>query len=237
MTKEALTAVGEYLNRCQIARAPHVKSRWSHVELRNLAQDWDTETARLLIQDTKSEPVGGSDRPTILIHPCVDKFKPDYQAFCVLREFGYYLLLNAPVEMEVAWRLKLVLPTVAQIDAFQARLNGGYTSYAAVVESLQTPIDRLVASHLANAMMANGQAFAGAANVDIRKWGPTQEFANLRRFYSLVPLTSAYCPRTLDKEFGSAFAACVVYDLKTVTHSSVKEALQQLLERIINSAR
>ena len=229
MTKEALTLVGDYLDKCQLARAPHVKSHWSGIELRNLSQDWDTETTRLLVQD------GG--RPTILIHPCMDKFKPDYQAFCILREFGYYLLLQAPVEMELAWRQKLTLPTVSQIDAFQTRLNGGYKSYAEVVESLQTPIDRLVASHLANSMMANGQAFAGACNVDIRKWGPTQEFANLRRFYSLVPLTSAYCPRTLDREFGSAFASCVVYDLKTVLHSSVKEALKQILERVINSAR
>jgi hypothetical protein len=29
----------------------------------------------------------------------------------------------------------------------------------------------------------------------------------------------------------------VVFDLKTVLHTSVKDALQQLLERIINAAR
>jgi hypothetical protein len=229
MTKDALNKVKNRLDTCQIAKVPHVKGHWSDITFKVMEKDWDTETTRLMVQE--------GDKAAIFIYPAVAKMTEDFQAFYVLREFGEYLLLKAGPEMETHWRQKLAYPTTDQIDAFQKRLNQGFHTYAEVVESLKTPVDRLVATHMANAMMANGQAFAGACNVDVRKWGPTQEFTNLRRLMSLVPLTSAYCPRHIHNEFGSAFASCVVFDLKTVLHTSVKDALQQLLERIINAAR
>jgi hypothetical protein len=229
MTKESLNLVKERLCQCQIARIPHVKAHWNDIAFKVLSKDWDTENARLSIQK--------GDKPVIFTYPVLDKMTPDFQAYYVLREFGEYLLLKAGSEMDTHWRQKLAYPTCDQIDAFQTRLNQGFKTYQEVVDSLKTPVDRLVATHLANAMLINGQAFAGASNVDVRKWGPTQEFANLRRFMSLVPLTTAYCPRHVHEEFGCAFASCVVFDLKTVLHTSVKDALQQLIERIINSAR
>jgi hypothetical protein len=229
MTKEAINQVKERMNHCQIAKAPHVKGHWSDITFKVLQKDWDTETTRLFIQE--------GDKAIIFIHPCVSKLSPDFQAFYILREFGEYLLMKAGPDLETHWRQKLTFPTTDQIDAFQTRLNQGFKNYAEVVKSMKTPVDRLVASHLANAMLINGQAFAGACNVKVREWGPTQEFANLRRFYSLIPLTTAYCPREVSKDFGCAFASCVVFDLKTVLHTSVKEALQQIIERVINSAR
>jgi hypothetical protein len=199
------------------------------LEFKVLSKDWDTETARLFIDD--------NDKPTVFLYPCLSRFTPEHQAFCVLREFAQFLLLKASDEMETHWKQKLTLPTQDQIDAFATRLNQDFKSYADVVASLKSPVDRLVATHLANAMMANGQAFAGATNVNVRKWGPTQEFAGCRRYFSLVPLTSAYCPREIDRDFGSAFASMCVYDLKTVLHTQVKDALVQIIERIINTAR
>jgi hypothetical protein len=229
MTKESLNQVKERLEHCQIANVPHVKCHWKDITFKVMEKDWDQEYTRLMIQE--------GDKPAIFLYPILDKMTPDFQAYYVLREFGEYLLLRAGPEMETHWRQKLAYPTCDQVDAFQTRLNQGFKNYAEVVNSLKTPVDRLVAANLANAMMVNGQAFAGACNVDVRKWGPTQEFANLRRFMSLIPLTSAYCPRHVHNEFGCAFASCVVFDLKTVLHTSVKAALQQVIERVINSAR
>jgi hypothetical protein len=229
MTKDQLNKVGGFLERCQLAGAPHIQSHWKSVEFRNLKKDWDTETTRLFIQE--------NGKPIIFLYPVLDTYKLEFQAMCVLRAFGEFILTKAGEDSQTEWAQKLVLPTVDQVSAFQQRLNEGFNSYREVVESLKTPVDRLVATHLANSLMSNGQAHAGACNVDIRKWGPTQEFANLRRFYSLAPLTSAYCPEKIHKNFGDAFASCVVDDLGTVLHTAVAETMKQLIERVLNSAR
>lgn len=228
MKQEQVNAIGEFLDRCSITNQSHVKAHWRDVEVRCISKDWDTENARLFIE---------GDKPVIFVYPVVETFTPEYQAFVILREFGDYLLTKAPEEMEVEWRQKLVLPTTEQINAFQQRLNQGFDSYQAVVDSIKSPVDRLVALHLANAMMYNGQAFAGASNVNIREWGPTKELATMTRYFSLTPLTSAYCPREIHKDFGTAFASCVVYNLKTVLHSDVKNALRGLIDRIVAAAR
>lgn len=229
MKQEQANRIGDYLDRCSISSQSHIKAHWRDVEIRCLGKDWDTENARLYIE--------GTTKPVIYTYPVVETFTADYQAFVVLREFGDYLLTRAPDEMDVEWRQKLVLPTNEQINAFQQRLNQGFNNYQEVVDSLKSPLDRLVALHMANAMMYNGQAFAGASNVNVREWGPTKEFATLTRYYSIAPLTSAYCPRDVHKDFGTAFASCVVYDLKTVLHSDVKLALRGLLDRIVSAAR
>jgi len=229
MKQEQVDRISSYLDRCSVTSQSHVKSHWRDVEIRCLGKDWDTESARLYIE--------GNTKPVIYTYPVVESFTAEYQAFVVLREFGDYLLTKAPDEMDVEWRQKLVLPTTEQINAFQQRLNQGFNSYQEVVDSLKSPLDRLVALHMANAMMYNGQAFAGASNVNVREWGPTKEFATLTRYYSIAPLTSAYCPRDVHKDFGTAFASCVVYDLRTVLHSDVKLALRWLIERVISSAR
>lgn len=229
MNQEQVDRVSKYLDRCSITSQSHVKSHWSDVEVRCVGKDWDTETARLYIE--------GGQKPVIFVYPVMGTFTADHQAFCVIREFGDYLLSKAPEESDVQWRQKLVLPTTEQINAFQQRLNQGFNSYQEVVDSLKSPLDRLVALHMANAMMYNGQAFAGASNVNVREWGPTKEFATLTRYFSLVPLTSAYCPREIHKDFGSAFASCVVYDLKTVLHSDVRLALRGLIDKIVSAAR
>lgn len=228
MTKSDISRTKSYLDRCQIA-GPGVIKHWNDVEFRVLSEDWDTETARLFIQK--------DDKPVIFLYPCLSRYTPDYQSFCVLKEFGKYILLQAPEEMETHWKQKLVLPTNAQIDAFTGRLNEGFKSYSDVVESLKLPVDRLVALHLANALMKNGQAFNGASNVDVREWGPTHEFATCQRYFSISPLTSAYCPQHVNQDFGSAFASMCVYDFKTVRHTQIKEFLVQIVERIINQAR
>lgn len=229
MTKQDLDHIKELLDKCPLTQESNVKAHWGETEVKVLDHDWDTETARLR--------VGEDGKAIIYTYPVLAKYTQDYRAFCVLREFGDFLLTKAPEEMDLQWRQKLTLPTTEQINAFQQRLNDGFKSYAEVVESLKSPVDRLVASHLANAMMANGQAFAGATNVDLRQWGPTSEFATMKRYYSLTPLTSAYCPREIHKDFGSAFASCVVYDLKTVQHTTVKEGLREIIKRIITAAR
>jgi hypothetical protein len=215
MKQEQVDQIGGYLDRCPTTSQSHVKAHWRDTEVRCMGKNWDV----------------------IAVYPVVETYTPEYQAFVVLREFGDYLMTKAGDEADVLWRQKLVLPTTEQINAFQQRLHQGFKTYQEVVDSMKSPVDRLVALHLSNAMMFNGQAFAGASNVNVREWGPTQEFANLTRYFSLVPLTSAYCPRDIHKDFGSAFASCVVYDLKTVLHSDVRIALRGLIDKIVGSAR
>ena len=228
MTKQDVDHINELLDGCPLTQESNVKALWREVEVKVLDRDWDTETARLRIAE--------DDKAIIYVYPALGKYTSEHRSFCVLREFGDYLLCKAPEEMDLHWRQKLILPTTEQVTAFQQRLNQGFKSYAEAVESLKSPVERLVATHLANAMMANGQAFAGTSNLDLRQFGPTAEFATLKRYYSLAPLTSAYCPRDVHKDFGCAFASCVVYDLRTVQHTAVKEGLREIVKRVITAA-
>lgn len=229
MKKEIADSIEDYLDKCPVTNKSHVRSHWKDVDIRCVKQDWDTETTRLYVE--------GGTKPVIYTYPVIETLNEKYQAFLVLREFGDYLLSKATPEMTEVWDKKLVVATVEQVNAFQSRLNTGFSSYQEVVDSLKSPIDRLVALHLSNALMYNGQAYAGASNIDVREWGPTSDLANGTSYYSLVPLTSAYSPRSVHKDFGTAFASYVVYGLSGVLHSDVRDAMVGLVERIVDSAR
>ena len=225
MDQEKLSEIGRRLEASPISGRPHIKSAWAALQFKGLNNDWFDEDARL-----------DADGAIIYLYPILDKYEPEYANYAILREFGNALLAKAPEDARTIWEQKLAIATPEQVDAFKAKLGQGYKSYAEVVDSITTPVDRLVATHLANAMLSNGQAYAGAENVDVRQWGPTAELANMTRFYSLAPLTSAYCPRTIHENFGSAFAASVL-DLKFCRHSSVASALNQIVSRIADMAR
>ena len=194
-----------------------------------LDTDWFTEDARISIDD--------EDKPTIYIRPVVNSYIPDYQAYVILREFGEYLYSLCSKDTVERWEHKLVVPNIGQIDAFQNKLKESYETYGDLVASFLYPVDRLIAIHLANALIANGQQIKDSKNLDIRNYGPTTDFANCSAFYSITPLVSVYAPRDVTKEFGCAFAGSVVYDLKCVLKADVAVELKGIVRSVANSVR
>ncbi len=131
------------------------------------------------------------------------------------------------------WANKYTLPNVSQIRAYQGRLkNESYTSYLAIVESFNSPVDRLVAIHLSNALIANGVSVASARNLDVTSWPATEEYANRGRYHSLTPIIGAYATEEVRSSFGSAVAEAV-RGYPSVTHSDIKNALGSLILRVM----
>jgi len=216
------------LEACQATNKPHVLSLWDKVK-------WQ-------VHDTQEYP--GTDAEaardgsmTVNTFPSLTHKKEDEIAFELIWEFGVLVYNTASEEVQNLWDLKLVLPSNEQIDAFQHKLHTGFKSYREIVESFSTPCDRLVAINLANAMMANGQAFEGAFNVDVRKFGPTQEYANMKRYHSLKPLMGAYAPRLLDDCFGYALADCACREFKSVRRTDLAEVLKRLIGKVLEVSR
>jgi len=228
MHSENVKQAKNKLESCPITNKPHVLSFWDRVKwlVHNIQEfpDTDAEVAR-----------DGS--MTINTFPSLTHKKEDKIAFELVWEFGILVYNNASDETKNRWDLKLVLPSNDQIDAFQGKLHEGFKSYQGLVESFSTACDRLVALNLANAMISNGQAFEGAFNVDVRKFGPTQEYANLKRYHSLKPLIGAYAPRLLDDCFGYALADCVCREFKSVRRTDVAESLRTLIGNILDTTR
>ena len=98
-------------------------------------------------------------------------------------------------------------------------------------------MDRFVALNLANAMLGNKLAFGGTNNVDIRTWGPTTEYATLRRYHSMIPVVSAYTPQAVADDLGEAIADYVVTDLNSCREKSVASAFKFLIKRLVSKSR
>lgn len=165
-----------------------------------------------------------------LFRPLAQK-KGEAQVAAVLREFGLSLYRRfASERTKQCWEHKLGLPTSAQIDAVQTKLNDPqFETYRAIMESFTTLLDRYVSLNLTNALLANNVSRTGALNVDLRRWGSTLEYANLRRMHSLTPYVAAYGPRTTAECPGCGFAEKVVYKMKHVTEASLAEAYGRVI--------
>jgi hypothetical protein len=172
----------------------------------------------------------------INLYPSLISKPKDFAAFVVIKEFGRLLFSKASEAVKRRWVYKLALPTDAQIQAVQGKLNPQYTSYRAMVESFATAMDRYVALNVANALIANGVPYAQSQNVKIQQWGPTQEYCNRRRYHMLIPLVSAYGSKDIYDDFGCALADWVM-GMNGVTESSVAEALHELIKDIAEAAR
>lgn len=130
------------------------------------------------------------------------------------------------------WASQLVFARPSQIDAFAGRLaQQKCETYKDLVDSFSSAVDRLVALHIANALIANRVPIAEGVNLDIRKWGATEKFAAQLTPYSLIPLVSAYCPQF--SEFSRTFSAFVVSGLKDVSESSVRAELKDLVRSLL----
>ncbi len=206
--------------------SPHLMRMWSEIKWNKLDDQrvaTDAETAR-----------DGTER--INLYPSLGQKSKRLAAYTVLREFGRLIYAKAPESVKRLWTFKLCLPTDAQIEAVQGKLNPQFKSYREMVDSFKTAMDRYVALNLANALIAKGVPYAQSQNVNLKQWGATQEYANRRRYHVLIPLASAYSSKEIYEDFGAAFADWVC-GTKGITESSVAEAVHGIIRGIVETLR
>lgn len=152
----------------------------------------------------------------------------------VLREFGKILFTKLSDDAKETWQKKLVTPTEAQIEALQAKLNvEADIDYETIISNMATPVDKLVAIHVFNALIKNNITAPNARYLDLRQAGPTSEFCNLERPYSIAPLTSAYAgDERVHENFHDAFASYAVDELQVMRNQAVRKELQQLIFKV-----
>jgi hypothetical protein len=162
----------------------------------------------------------------------------------VLREFGSFVLGRAGERGAAIWQSKLDVPTAEQISSAKRKLEDPelrrrcrrYQDMLDTYPDKGSSVDRLVFINLMNALLANNIAYPDSQGVDILAWGPTTEYANLRKYHCLVPLVSAYTPALVAKDYGHALAALLADGLAEVRESSVAFALRGIVQRIARMA-
>lgn len=150
----------------------------------------------------------------------------------VLVEYGHTVLTQVPEKYRRVWDLKAGYPRQSQIDAFQGHLKAGnFKTYREIAESFPTAVDRMVAIHLSNALIANNLPLAESKNLDLRVWPATAEYSNRRQHHSLLPLIHAYCPREM-LCYGTAFAEVAVHRGGHIPEPSLREAIVDMVELV-----
>jgi hypothetical protein len=162
----------------------------------------------------------------------------------VLQEFGTFVLMRAGDRGAALWKNKLDVPTAEQIATAKQKLEDPELrktcrTYKDVLDTYPSQggsVDRLVFINLMNALLANNIAFSDSVGVDIMTWGPTTEYATLKKYHSLIPLVSAYTPADVYNYYGHALAALLTAKLNVVRESSTAFALRGLVQRIARIA-
>ena len=155
----------------------------------------------------------------------------------ILHEFGLFILARSGKEGQAIWAKKFVLPTKEQIKQAQDKikdveLRKQYKDYAELMVTYPNQgksVDRLVFINIINALMANGLTYADSMGLDLKVWGSTAEYCNRRKCHSLIPLSSAYAPAKIHRDYGYALAELLLNNLKSVRDKSVAEALRSII--------
>lgn len=178
----------------------------------------------------------------IHLYPVLEKMPDAHKR--VLREFGNFVLLRAGERGEAIWKGKLDAPTAEQIATAKQKLEcpelrKTCNTYKDVLDDYPgsgNSVERLVFVNIMNALLANNIVYRDSVGVDIMSWGPTTEYANLRKYHSLVPLVSAYSPADIFTDYGHAMSAMLIDKLGSVRDSSVAFALRGIVQRIAKMA-
>lgn len=202
---------------------------------------WDTvEWQEVPRQDgDRDAELTQSETPVVRLYPLLFKIRQPEVA--ILREFGEVIITKGGQRAHYLWSHKLDLPTREQIASVHAKLSDPdirrtCKSYEQVMRSYPetgSAVDRLVFIHVANALLANNISYADSSGVDIRKWGPSAEYAAQKRYHSLIPLISHYCPRDVYEKFGVAFAEMVLHDLGCCLETSTAEGLRRIIQNVV----
>jgi hypothetical protein len=180
--------------------------------------------------------------PIVRLHP--NLLQNPNAGKAVLREFGKFILRRGGDRAETIWDKKLGVPDEEHIDEFAKKLSDPELrktckTYEELLQSYPQrghSVERLIAIHMANALIANNIPYPDSVGVNIKTWGPTAEFANHKKYHSLVPLTSAYCPPIIHADFGTAFAELIIDDLHSVQDTSVAYALKGVIRNVLKRA-
>jgi hypothetical protein len=227
--KDVIRETGELLAKHELW--PELQPLWKVIQWHESAGNSDDGVA-----------LSPAQEPSILLYPNLTKNPEAGKA--VIREFGNFLIRRGGLRANAIWESKLLVPDPAQVNQFSVKLADQELrktchSYEEVLQSYPhkgNSVPRLIAVHLANALIANNIPYADSVGVDILSWGPTSEFASGKKYYSLVPLTSAYCPKSVHEDFGVAFAEWLVGDLACVQDSTVAYALKGIMRNILKRA-
>jgi hypothetical protein len=180
------------------------------------------------------------DGQSLLVHiyPVLIK-KTSFEAIkAILFELGDFLLGQCGEHSQDLWEKRLVKARLDQVNLFQGKLSSGeYPSFQAIVQSIERATDRLVAIHLSNGLLSNGQTVVSSKNINVLQWGTTSEFATGQKPYSLIPLVSVYAPADVYQHFNAAFADCILSGLSSVAETSVRTAYMSLVHKVTEAFR
>jgi hypothetical protein len=138
-------------------------------------------------------------------------------------------LTQSPQDREI-WTRKLVFEDSGIAANFNEKLQSGqFSSYKSIVESFDNSIHRLVALHLANALIYNRVPCGQGINV--LEWPQTTGLANGQIPYSILPLLGAYCDSDCWESFPRAFMHHVMGTVRCA-RKEVAEKLADIVESI-----
>ena len=227
--RQIVKAAAERLSQHEAGKLAHVADFWDAIQ-------WIEHPDQLLKTDTELSRTGEA---FVNLYPSLQQHADPVRQ--VLIEFGLYVLHKGGNRAKALWENKLVKPAKEHIQMFADRLadpevRRATTSYDALVQAYPDKghaVARLVAVHLSNALIHQNIPFTDSQGVNVYKWGPTTEFANGRKYFSLTPLLSAYAPRSINDCFGCAFADYVLTGFDMVIESSVKHTLREVMLNVI----
>lgn len=198
---------------------------------------------RVVIETNKStgrDVMVDEDSGTVLVHiyPALVKKTSFIAVKSILCELGDYFLDAAATHEKNLWEKRFVRARPDQVSLFQEKLSSGnYPRFLDMVQSIDRATDRLVAIHLANGLISNGQNASSARNIKVLEWGTTSEFAEGKKPYSLIPLVSVYASADVYQHFNQAFADTVLSELGSICESSVRRAYLSLVHAVTTPFR
>jgi hypothetical protein len=139
-------------------------------------------------------------------------------------------------DQQTCWTNALFSPCSEAISEIQSALDSDdVASFGDVVEKLDTPVDRMVAIHLFNALIKSGTSFEDARGIDLLTWGGTSPLATGDVQCSLLPLLGAYAPSALYYFFPNAVVALVMDKLADISHEQVQAHFADIVKRVFNN--
>lgn len=228
--RQLVRETSQALKNHEFSSKPKLLHLWNSVEWQEMSKPDGTRDAQL----------GQSQTPVIRLYPGL--LQGSKAQTGILREFGLLILSKGGDRSRVLWDNKLDLPTPEQIETVRQKLQDPEIrrmckTYEQVKDSYPetgSAVDRLVFINVANALLANNIPFKDSQGVDIMKWGPSVEYAHQKKYHSLIPLVSAYCPHDVYSCFGCAFAEMVLSDLKCCRESTVAEGLRRIIRNVVS---
>jgi len=225
--REIVQEADQLLRKNRVFQDGKVQHLWSQIEWLEVSGDSEADAQFVSTEQT----------PTVALYSSLSTAKEPAEA--VLREFGLLIQAKGGDRAVAIWEQKLDLPTPDDIEACVSVLagadkTGAYRELLDRFPAEGSAVVRLVFINIANALLANNIPLNDFTGTDIRTWGPTAEYCAFKRYHSLIPLTSAYCPPNVHRCFGIAFARYVIDDLACCTESSVKAGLNRIILNVVS---